>query len=328
MAARAASVSRRWSAAGSAAMESSTGRSDAVRGAGGAKRSENCDCPPGRCRKSTSQRATVRATSGPWSSSTSASARSIPAVTPAEVATLPSRTKIRSGSTVTSGCARPGRSTTPSASSRGGRRAGPAVASSSAPVQTDVTLRARPASRAMCRTTAASSTAACTPKPPATSSVSSGPRADFERHVGLQPQAAARTHLPRAGRGQLDVVAAAGQLRGAVEDLRRPGSVEHLEALERDDEHPSHARHALTPSGVSTRTLTPRIPPRRRRGDWCVTRTARPRRRAHAPRRSHPEANRWESPGAATTSNRACTSPSGIATLSVAVGVAAPPGRW
>ena len=47
-------------------------------------------CPPGRCRNITSQRATVWATSGPRSSSTSARARSIPAVTPALVQYFPS----------------------------------------------------------------------------------------------------------------------------------------------------------------------------------------------------------------------------------------------
>jgi hypothetical protein len=61
--------------------------------------------PPGRLTKTTSSRATARATSAPRSSSTKARARSIPAVTPADVATEPSRTKIRSGSTRTCGCA-------------------------------------------------------------------------------------------------------------------------------------------------------------------------------------------------------------------------------
>src|SRR6188472_2483812 len=54
--------------------------------AGSARRSENWDWPPGRCRNITVQRATVRAISGPWSSSTRARARSMPAVIPAEVA--------------------------------------------------------------------------------------------------------------------------------------------------------------------------------------------------------------------------------------------------
>ena len=48
-------------------------------------RALNCAWSPGRRRKSTSQRAASRATAAPRSSSTSASARSIPAVTPAEV---------------------------------------------------------------------------------------------------------------------------------------------------------------------------------------------------------------------------------------------------
>ena len=63
----------------------------------------NCAWPPGRLTNSTSQRAVVSAVSRPRSSSTSASARSIPAVTPAEVYTSPSRTKIGSASTSTSG---------------------------------------------------------------------------------------------------------------------------------------------------------------------------------------------------------------------------------
>jgi hypothetical protein len=45
----------------------------------------NCDWLPGRRRKTTRARATSSASSGPQSSSTSASDKSIPAVTPAEV---------------------------------------------------------------------------------------------------------------------------------------------------------------------------------------------------------------------------------------------------
>ena len=45
----------------------------------------NCDCPPGRFRKTTNRRATSSAIGRPRSSSTSASVMSIPAVTPAEV---------------------------------------------------------------------------------------------------------------------------------------------------------------------------------------------------------------------------------------------------
>ena len=66
----------------------------------------NCDWLPGRRRNSTRWRAIVSAASRSRSSSTSASARSMPAVTPAEVQIGPSRTKIGSGSTCTSGCSR------------------------------------------------------------------------------------------------------------------------------------------------------------------------------------------------------------------------------
>ena len=59
--------------------------------------------PPGRRTNSTSARATASDASCPRSSSTSARARSIPAVTPAEVAIRPSRTKMGSRSTVTRG---------------------------------------------------------------------------------------------------------------------------------------------------------------------------------------------------------------------------------
>ena len=52
---------------------------------------ENWDWPPGRRRKSTSPRATPSATPRPRSSSTMARARSMPAVTPAEVHRSPSR---------------------------------------------------------------------------------------------------------------------------------------------------------------------------------------------------------------------------------------------
>ena len=63
----------------------------------------NCDCPPGRLRNKTKNRATASAVSRPRSSSTSASMRSNAAVTPAELNMLPSRTKMRSGSTMASG---------------------------------------------------------------------------------------------------------------------------------------------------------------------------------------------------------------------------------
>ncbi|MEU3541163.1 hypothetical protein AB0H90_19995 [Streptomyces paromomycinus] len=61
------------------------GPQDAAAGGGESRAVENCDWPPGRWTKTTSSRATRRARSLPWSSSTRASARPIPALTPAEV---------------------------------------------------------------------------------------------------------------------------------------------------------------------------------------------------------------------------------------------------
>ena len=52
----------------------------------------NCDCPPWRLATTTRRFATARETALPWSSPTMASARSIPAVTPAEVIRSPSLT--------------------------------------------------------------------------------------------------------------------------------------------------------------------------------------------------------------------------------------------
>ena len=107
----------------------------------------NCDCPPGRCTNSTSWRAVISATSRPRSSSTSASARSIPAVTPADVHTLPSRTKIGSGSTVTLGYRRAKSSHHAQCVVARRPSSSPAAASTNAPVHTDVTRRLRRASR-------------------------------------------------------------------------------------------------------------------------------------------------------------------------------------
>ena len=82
----------------------------------------------------------------------------MPAVTPAEVQTLPSRTKIGIGVDVHRGIAlRELLGTRPSAWWRGGRRAGPASASRNAPVHTDATRRHRRAAR---RTQATSSAVA------------------------------------------------------------------------------------------------------------------------------------------------------------------------
>ncbi|SLH81326.1 Uncharacterised protein [Mycobacteroides abscessus subsp. abscessus] len=84
-------------------MRSVSSRTSALRGTGPVNAAENCDWPPARCMNTSSDCATRRATAAPWSSSTRASARSIPAATPAEEYTRPSRTKIASGSTRTRG---------------------------------------------------------------------------------------------------------------------------------------------------------------------------------------------------------------------------------
>ena len=157
----------------------------ATRGSGRAPRlcnpscALNCACPPGRCTNITSWRAARSATSRPRSSSTSASARSMPAVTPAEVHTLPSRTKIGSCSTVTAGMpareqfARPPvrRGAPPVEHARGGEQER-ARAHRRDPPAARGRARDRP-HRARCR-------AAARPRsfPPTTMRVSIGPRND------------------------------------------------------------------------------------------------------------------------------------------------------
>ena len=79
--------------------------------------------------------------SRPWSSSTRARHRSMPAVTPAEVATLPSRTKIGSGSTVTAGNIRARRSQLDQWVVARRPSSSPACASTKAPEHTEVTRR-------------------------------------------------------------------------------------------------------------------------------------------------------------------------------------------
>ncbi len=90
---------RPWSPAGSFRTELIRVRSGSLRAAGVV----NGDCPPGRWRKTTSSRAMWRAVSAPWSFSTRASARSMPAVIPAEVTNRPSWTWMASGWTRTRG---------------------------------------------------------------------------------------------------------------------------------------------------------------------------------------------------------------------------------
>ena len=118
-------------------------------------------------------------------------------MTPAEVATLPSRTKIRSGSTITFGCrsARAAHHAQWVVARRPSSR--PAVASSSAPVQTDVdpSRAARepgdvPHHRGILDGRPHAETAGDEQRV-------ERPAGRLERHVGLQPQAAAGTDLPR-----------------------------------------------------------------------------------------------------------------------------------
>jgi hypothetical protein len=100
----------------------------------------------------------------------------MPDVTPAEVQTLPSRTKIGVGSTLSSGWRRASSSVeaqwvvTVFPSSR------PAPARRKEPEHTDVTLRERRAALRIQRISSTSSSAALTPVPPATIRVSIGPR--------------------------------------------------------------------------------------------------------------------------------------------------------
>src|SRR5262245_50227189 len=106
-----------------------------------------CDWPPGLLRNMTSSRATARATARPKSCSTSASARSIPAVTPADVKTRPSRTKIGSGSTATRGYCSASCRHAPQWVVARRPSSKPASANRKAPVQTEPSRRTRGAIR-------------------------------------------------------------------------------------------------------------------------------------------------------------------------------------
>jgi hypothetical protein len=111
----------------------------------------------------------------------------MPDVTPAEVQTSPSCTKIGFGSTSTSGWRRASSAQEdqwvvarlPSSS--------PARANRKLPEQTEVTRRERRAAERIQRIRSLSSTASWTPKPPATRSVSIGPRTSFVVRSGAIP---------------------------------------------------------------------------------------------------------------------------------------------
>ncbi|MFI0875106.1 hypothetical protein ACH4TM_11945 [Streptomyces parvus] len=92
-----------WAPPGSALTASMAARTAGCSASRGRSRALNWDWPPGLAMNTTSSRAVSRAGPAPWSSSTRASARSMPAVMPAEVITCPSRTKSGSDSTVTAG---------------------------------------------------------------------------------------------------------------------------------------------------------------------------------------------------------------------------------
>ena len=232
-------TARRWSAPGR--RRSAPGPGAPARRGPGRRHTgaANWLWPPGRRRNMTSQRATVSATSTPWSSSTRASATSMPAVTPADVHTSPSRVQIGSASTSTSGC---------SAARRVG--AGPVGRRPPAVEQAGGGEQERPAAHAddaagaggerrrSAATSSASSTAAVArPMPPGTSSVSTVGAGRSAGGDELQP--ALGSHGPGLSGDDLDLVAGrpAAQRRaaGAGEDLVRPGDVERLHAVVGDD---------------------------------------------------------------------------------------------
>ncbi len=95
----------------------------------------------------------------------------MPEVTPAEVHTRPSRTKIGSQSTRTSGCSRASCSSRAQCVVTRRPSSSPAAASRNTPLHTEATRRA-PAAAAIQDTSAASSLARSTPWPPTTTRVS------------------------------------------------------------------------------------------------------------------------------------------------------------
>ena len=177
----------------------------------------------------------------PRSSSTSARERSMPEVTPAEVQTSPSRTKIGLGSTLSSGWRRASSAVEAQWVVTVRPSSSPARASRKAPEQTEVTRRERRAALRIQRIRPASSSALATPKPPATTSVSIGPRQRAVVVLGSEPVTAGAgrdrpgllgDHLDRVG-------AAAGEGVRAGEHLRRPDHVQRLDPREGEDDDAS-----------------------------------------------------------------------------------------
>ncbi len=194
--------------------------------------------PPGRRANTTSQRATSWATAEPWSASTRARARSIPAVTPAEVHRSRSWTWRRSGSTSTAGRGRPGGRTRPSGWWPGSRRAGrqrPAPAPRCRPRW--CARPPRPSVPGRRRGAAASAAAGRDPAPPTTITVWTVPGSVGgigQGHVRGDAHPAGAGDRRPTGRGHHAAGSPASPPRRVVavdSDVGRPGQVEQLEAL-------------------------------------------------------------------------------------------------
>ncbi len=207
----------------------------------------NWDWLPGRRRNSTSCWATVCATSRPRSSSTRASARSMPAVTPAEVHSRPSRMKIGSQSTCSPGYSRASCAARPQWLVTRWLVASPAAASRNTPLHTEVTRRAPAPAAPIQLSRPWSARAASTPPPPVTTSVSI-PAGESSRDAvpGVHRQPAAGPHRPRLAGHHLAVVGP-GSPAGLLEHLVGPGQVEGLEPLEDDEDHPARLHPSSLP---------------------------------------------------------------------------------
>ena len=259
MAVRAARLATERSSSRWSGIHASSSRSGARAAGGDASCTLNCAWPPGRWTNSTSRRATARAASAPWSSSTSLSDRSMPAVTPADVHTDPSCTKIGSRSTRTPGKAAARRSHCDQCVVARFPSSSPARASTKAPEHTDVTRRvARRGGR-----------------DPADEGgvVHGGGRAVAPHdHQGVDGtptlrQAAVDAHHQAARRARRDpwrahhldgvAVAAPAAAAGRREDLHRPGEVEDLEPVEDHDHHTPGIRSCgIAPDGSNAKYMT------------------------------------------------------------------------
>ena len=120
----------------------------------------------------------------------------MPAVTPAEVQTGPSRTKIGSGSTRTAGKRRASSAQNDQWVAARRPSSKPVAASRTAPVQTEATRRAWPARVRAQSTSTGSAAAAVTPGPPAMISVSSAASAGGSGSAASPSPAEAVTLVP------------------------------------------------------------------------------------------------------------------------------------